>query len=167
MEERWSGTKELARRGPKTGRSRGILPMNLETLFVLSNALVLPFWFLMIVLPHWSWTKRIIGSPLIVLPTALLYVILIIPNLGLVIEGFSNPILADLAAGFSNPEVALLTWLHLLTYDLFGGRWAYLDSQKRRINPWLMAVVLFFLLMLGPFGLVLYLIVRASTTDKS
>jgi len=105
--------------------------------------------------------------PLIVLPTALLYVILIIPNFGFVIEGFSNPTLVELAAGFSNLEVALLTWLHLLTYDLFGGRWAYLDSQKREINVWLMVVVLFFLLMLGPFGLVLYLVVRAAAKTKA
>jgi hypothetical protein len=41
-------------------------------LFELSGALVLPFWVLMTVLPHWRWTQRIIRSPLIsAVPAAL------------------------------------------------------------------------------------------------
>ena len=31
-------------------------------IFSLSSLLVMPFWLLMIVLPHWRWTKRIAGS---------------------------------------------------------------------------------------------------------
>ena len=30
--------------------------MSFDTLFSLSNLLVMPFWFLMIFLPHWRWT---------------------------------------------------------------------------------------------------------------
>src|SRR4029077_8422390 len=35
----------------------------IETLFQISNILVLPFWLVMIALPHWRWTQRIIASP--------------------------------------------------------------------------------------------------------
>ena len=52
--------------------------MPIEAIFARSGLLVLPFWILMAALPHWRWTKRIIGSPLISLPAALLYVWLVL-----------------------------------------------------------------------------------------
>jgi len=41
------------------------------TLFAVTFPLAAPFWALMILLPTWSWTRRIIGSPLIVVPPLL------------------------------------------------------------------------------------------------
>ena len=52
-----------------------------ETLFQLSNLYIMPFWLLMIFLPHWDWTKRIIGSLWFLLPLALAYSLLIVPML--------------------------------------------------------------------------------------
>lgn len=53
---------------------RGVtMNLNYEALFTLSNIVVMPFWLLMIFLPHWKFTKRVIASPLVALPTALLY----------------------------------------------------------------------------------------------
>ncbi|MCB0052120.1 MAG: DUF4281 domain-containing protein, partial [Caldilineaceae bacterium] len=34
----------------------------METLFSLSNLLVLPFWLAMIFLPRWRWTGRVMAS---------------------------------------------------------------------------------------------------------
>jgi Domain of unknown function (DUF4281) len=42
-------------------------------LCTLTFAVAAPFWALMILLPRWSWTARIIGSPLIVLPPLVIY----------------------------------------------------------------------------------------------
>jgi len=50
--------------------------------------------------------------------------------------------------------------VHFLAFDLFVGRWIYLDSRRRQVSPWLMAPLLFLTLMLGPAGLLLYLAVR-------
>lgn len=33
-----------------------------ETLFQLANLYIMPFWLLMIFLPHWSWTHRIMAT---------------------------------------------------------------------------------------------------------
>jgi hypothetical protein len=41
-------------------------------LFGLTFAVAAPFWALMILLPGWSWTRRIVASPLIVLPVVLI-----------------------------------------------------------------------------------------------
>lgn len=134
--------------------------MNFETLFSISNLLVMPFWLLMIALPHWKWTKRIIGSLWIVAPAALLYASLALPQIGGLLGSLMNPTLDGIASVIGTPEGATIGWAHFLAFDLFVGRWAYLDSRDRNISAWLMAPVLFFTLMLGPVGFLAYLIVR-------
>ncbi len=134
--------------------------MSLETLFAMSNLVVMPFWALMILLPHWSVTKRLIGSPLIVLPTALLYVALVLPEMISLTSSLLNPTLDGIAQLLATPRAALIAWAHFLTFDLFTGRWAYLESRAQHFSAWLMAPVLFFTFMLGPLGFVSYLILR-------
>jgi hypothetical protein len=56
--------------------------------------------------------------------------------------------------------------VHFLAFDLFVGRWIYLDSQERRISAWLVAPVLFLTLMLGPAGFLLYLAVRSAVATS-
>ncbi|MCB0074886.1 MAG: DUF4281 domain-containing protein, partial [Caldilineaceae bacterium] len=52
-------------------------------------------------------------------------------------------------------------WVHFLAFDLFVGRWVYLDSRARGITAWLVSPILFVVLMLGPLGFLLYMAVRA------
>ena len=70
----------------------------MDQLFELSSLLVMPFWLLMILLPTWSWTRRIIGSPLIAALPALLYAALVLPRVGPLFALVSGPELATLAA---------------------------------------------------------------------
>jgi hypothetical protein len=133
-----------------------------ETLFQVSNILVLPFWLLMIVLPHWRWTKRIIGSPWIAAPTALVYAILVLPSAGTLLPALAQPTLAGIAALLGTPEAAAIAWAHFLTFDLLTGRWAYLDSGARKISAWIMAPVQLLIFLLGPLGFLLYLPVRST-----
>jgi hypothetical protein len=134
--------------------------MNYELLFTISNIVIMPFWFLMIVLPRWKWTQRIIGSPLIALPLALIYALLVLPQLGSVLLSLSNPTISAIAELLGTPAGVTIGWAHFLAFDLLVGRWAYFDGQVRHIHPLLMAVSLFFILMLGPVGFLLHLIVR-------
>jgi hypothetical protein len=136
--------------------------MSPELLFTFSNILVLPFWVLMILLPRWAVTQRIISSPLIALPTALLYAALVLPQAGSLLGTLANPSLGDIAKLLGTPQAALIAWAHFVTFDLLAGRWAYLESRTRNYRALVMAPVLFFILMLGPFGFLLYLIVRAG-----
>lgn len=136
--------------------------MNLsyEMLFTFSNLVVMPFWLLMIFLPHWKFTKRVLSSPLIALPTALLYVALVLPQAFSLAGSLSNPSLAGITRLLSTSEAVLIAWAHFLTFDLLTGRWAFLESRAQNFNAWLMAPILFLILMLGPLGFVLYLILR-------
>jgi hypothetical protein len=133
----------------------------MDTIFLLSNLLVLPFWFLMIALPRWPWTQRIMASPWIILPPALLYAVLLLSQLDAATQAALTPTLATITSLLGQPAGATIAWLHLITFDLFAGRWAYLDGRERAISPWLMAPLLFLILMAGPLGLLLYLIARA------
>ena len=115
----------------------------------------------MILAPHWRWTQRIISSPLVTMPIALLYVALILPLANELVSASLSPTLATISTTLATAQGATAAWAHLLAFDLFVGRWAYLDSRERRINAWLMALVLCFILLVGPFGFLLYLVVRA------
>jgi hypothetical protein len=135
-----------------------------DQLFQMSNLLVMPFWFLMILLPFWSWTKRIIGSPWIAAPAALLYASLVLPQAGGLLGALANPQLAQIAALLGTPAGATIGWVHFLAFDLFVGRWVYLDSRERKLTAWLVSPILFVVLMFGPLGLLLYLLVRFFLT---
>jgi hypothetical protein len=135
-----------------------------EALFQIGNILVLPFWLLMIVLPHWRWTKRIIGSPWIAAPTALIYAILVLPSAATLLPALTQPTLAGIATLLGTPEAAAIAWAHFLTFDLLTGRWAYLDSRARKISAWIMAPVLLLTFLLGPLGFLLYLLVRSAAS---
>ena len=135
--------------------------MSIDQIFAASGMLVMPFWLLMALLPHWRWTKRIIGSPLISLPAALLYAWLVLPQAGSIWAAVSSPELGPIAALLGSPAGATIAWVHFLAFDLFVGRWAYLDSRERGVSALLMAPVLLLILMLGPIGFALYLGLRA------
>ena len=128
--------------------------------FRLSNVLVLPFWAVMILLPRWRWTARIVRSAIGSVVPAAPYAALVLPRLGEIWSTVSRPTLSGVMTLLASPAGATIAWIHFLAFDLFVGRWIYLDSQERRISPWLMAPLLFLTLMLGPAGFLVYLIVR-------
>jgi Domain of unknown function (DUF4281) len=68
--------------------------------------------------------------------------------------------LAGVMALFDSPGGATIGWIHYLAFDLFVGIWAARNADRRGINRIIQVPVLFFILMVGPFGLVLYLILR-------
>src|SRR5262245_56258063 len=124
----------------------------MDTIFRLSNLLVLPFWALMIVLPRWRWTARIMQSAFGSVAPAGLYAALVFPHLGQIWRAVSSPTLNGVVLLLGSPAGATIAWAHFLSFDLFVGRWIYLDSRAKQISPWLTAPVLFLTLMLGPAG---------------
>jgi hypothetical protein len=118
----------------------------------------------MILLPRWRFTARIMRSPLVSAMPAALYAGLVLRHLGEIWPAVARPTLGGVATLLSSPAGATIAWVHFLAFDLFAGRWIYLDSQERPISAWLMAPVLFFTLMLGPAGFLLYLVLRPIAT---
>jgi len=135
-------------------------------LFQFANLWIMPFWLLMIVLPHWGWTKRIIGSLWIVAPLLLAYALLVLPQALAVLPALMNPTIPGIAGLLGTPTGATIGWIHFLAFDLFVGRWVYLDSRTRQITAWVASPILFLILMFGPFGLLLYLLVRMAFGEQ-
>jgi hypothetical protein len=130
--------------------------MNLEAIFGISNLVVVPFWALMILLPHWRWTRRAMAGIWPVMIPAVIYAILILPQIGSVFGALASPTLGGIATLLGAPSGAAIGWAHFLAFDLFVGRWAYLDSRERRLTAWLASPALFLIFMVGPLGLLIY-----------
>jgi ABA DEFICIENT 4-like len=136
-----------------------------DNLFLFVTVLPLPFWVLMIALPNWRGTQRVMQSRLAVIPLLAVYAVLIIPQLPGILSLFvrAEPVkLDELARFLGRPDATLVAWIHVLAFDLFVGRWAYRDSRQRRIPVWLTAPILLLLMLFGPLGLLLYLLVRTQ-----
>ncbi|MEB3226510.1 MAG: ABA4-like family protein [Synechococcus sp.] len=129
---------------------------NLEIVFNITNLAVLPFWGLMVIVPQWQGTQKLMNS---LVPFALLAVIYIglftvslDPDQAAI---WSNPTLGDLAALFSLPPVMATGWTHFLVMDLFVGRWIYQQGLEQGIfTRHSLALCLF----AGPAGLLSHII---------
>lgn len=134
--------------------------MTYETLFQWSTLLVAPFWGLMIFAPRWEWTKRIIASPWIAAPPAMIFAALTILDLPELLPSLIQPSLDVIMAMFSTPKSALAVWMYFLGFDLFMGRWIYHETQERERSLIWSGVMLTITFMFGPLGFLVYLIDR-------
>lgn len=139
--------------------------MNFDLAFSLVNASVMPAWFLLIVLPHWSGTKTLIHSMLYPLILGLVYTVglgfAVFGGLGAADGGFTT--IAAVRALFSTDIGILVGWTHYLVFDLFVGAWEARDARRRGFSHWLLIPCLFFTFMAGPLGLLLYVVLRSVT----
>jgi hypothetical protein len=138
--------------------------MNPDKLFSLANVIAMCGWILLTFLPRWRYTQTIVTSGLIPLLLSALY-------FTLVILYFDDPegsfgTLDGVMKLFENRYAVLTGWVHYLAFDLFVGTWEVKDSEKHKISHFLVIPCLFFTFMLGPVGLLLYVIVRAIKTKK-
>jgi len=125
--------------------------MTLELLFNGANLFVLPFWALMILLPKWGITQKVMGSLLPFVTLAGLYIYLFATALDpQTAQDFSSTQLADIARLFSNEHIAATGWVHYLVMDLFVGRWIYQEGQ--RTGVWTVHSLIL-CLFAGPMGL--------------
>jgi hypothetical protein len=130
--------------------------MSISQLFNIANLFVLPFWTLMILLPNWGVTRKVMASYLPFVTLALLYIYLFISSITPEsAAALSNPQLADIARFFADEKAAATGWIHFLVMDLFVGRWIYLEGQ--RTGVWTihsLALCLF----AGPMGLLSHIV---------
>ncbi len=140
--------------------------MTPELQFQIVNLLALPFWLLMLLAPTWRVTVWVMGSYIAPAVFAAIYVVMIIPGLIDVLPMLVNPKLDAVAALLGDRRAAVIAWVHFLAFDLFVGRWEYLDARERGLTHWLLAPCLFLTLMLGPLGLLCYLGARLAAPGK-
>ncbi|MEM8610042.1 MAG: ABA4-like family protein [Myxococcota bacterium] len=137
--------------------------MTLESLFAWANYSVIPFWLLLLVAPRWRWTGLLVHGPVVVLLLAPVYAYLLFGYAGTP-ENIDMTSLYGVVEGFSAPSVAAAGWIHYLIFDLFIGAWEARDAMRRRIPHLAVVPCLLATLLVGPLGLLLYVVVRFIAT---
>lgn len=132
--------------------------MTPDRIFKIAKAIALPPWILMIVFPHWSYTKLVIDSYAFPILFAVIYTIFIGMSLGKSKGNFRS--LEGVGSLFRNKNALLAGWLHYLAFDLLVGMYEWRDALANDMPQYLLIPALFFTLMFGPFGFLLYLGIR-------
>jgi Domain of unknown function (DUF4281) len=131
----------------------------LEQLFSICGALAMLGWLLLLLLPRHR-TAHLVAAVGIPLVLALVYVFLIAQYFGSAEGGFGS--LTDVSRLFSNQGLLLAGWIHYLAFDLFIGAWEVRDSQRHRVPHAPVVPCLILTFLLGPIGLLAYLVLRTS-----
>ncbi|MDR6227317.1 ABA4-like family protein [Desmospora profundinema] len=140
-----------------------------ETLFALTSV-AMPFWLLMILLPSWRVTRLLASLAVFPLYLAVLYAVGLVTAIGDTGFGFIQDF--GSAEGvirlLSHPDFALLAWIHLLCFDLAIGHSIYRDNMEHHYVPRpVQSILLFLVLMFGPFGWLCYLAIRRIRRTKA
>lgn len=135
--------------------------MSTDELFLICNYAVMPAWLLLLFLPHHRVTQLLVHAiwvPLILTPFYIWALFFGQPAP----EGASFGSLQGVMLLFQSPTAVLGGWIHYLIFDLFIGAWIVRDAKRRDINHWLTLPILLATLMVGPVGLMLYLLLRLA-----
>lgn len=133
-------------------------------IFQFVNTFVLPGWLLLIFLPKWKWTDKIITG-IIATILAIFYVYYIAKIFTPAdIKSFGS--LQGVMQLFTNETAVLAGWIHYLAFDLMTGLFEIKNAQKHNISHLLIIPCLFFTFMLGPVGLLLFFLIRFIKTKN-
>ncbi|KAI5083864.1 hypothetical protein GOP47_0000033 [Adiantum capillus-veneris] len=133
-------------------------------LFTFGTAFVVPFYTVMILAPHATWTKKLVESSVPYVVLGVLYAYLLIlswspDTLPLMFASkYWLPELPGITRMFSSTLTVASAWLHLLAVDLFAGRQIYLDGLQHAIET---RHSLTLCLLFCPVGMVTHFITKA------
>ena len=132
--------------------------MQPSTIYSIANYGVLPFWILLAVLPHHRVTRMLVHSGLVPGLLGLVYAWMFLSASP---DPEANALsLEGVMQLFDSERVMVAAWIHYLIFDLFVGAWETRDAQRRGIPHLLVIPCLVATLMVGPIGLLLYVLVR-------
>ncbi len=135
------------------------LLMPLEILFKTANYVVLPFWLLLVAAPRWRWTQLLVHGPAVVLLLTPIYAYMLF-GYGASRENIDMTSLYGVMTAFTAPHLVVAGWIHYLIFDLFIGAWESRDAARLNIPHLLVIPCLLATLLVGPVGLLLYVIIR-------
>ncbi len=138
--------------------------MKAEQIFSIASSLTMLSWLMLIVLPRWRFTGKIVLNGAIPLLLSAAYLVLIVLFFGKADGGFDS--LANVMKLFTNEWVVLAGWIHYLAFDLFVGSWEVRDAQAHGISHWFVIPCLLLTFFLGPIGFLLYHILRLFLAKK-
>ena len=143
--------------------------INSETIYLVANWGVIPFWLLLIVFPNHGITnffaQSIIAPILLAAAYGYLSYNLYLDNN--IFDGFElYSGLDGLYSMFANEILLLIFWLHFLAISLFAGAWMVRDARKYFIPRIITIPSLLITYFAGPIGLVIYWFFRILFAKK-
>ena len=144
--------------------------LSFENIYLWTNFGILPFWFMLIIIPNSKFTQFFVNSIILPLILSTIYIYIIYQAILL-----DEPIfdilklylsLDNLYTIFATESFLLIFWLHFLALNLFLGSWISRDGVKHNMARGLVSVPLILVYFTGPLGLVLYWIIRVFYAKK-
>ena len=140
-----------------------------ETIYLIANWGVIPFWLLLIIVPYNGLTNFFVQS---VIPTLLLAIGYVYLSYNLYLENniFDSFELYNgldgLYSMFANETILLLFWLHFLAISLFAGAWIVRDAKRYLLPRLIIIPSLVLTYFTGPVGLLIYWFIRIFFAKK-
>ena len=131
-----------------------------ENIFNGINLIVLLGWVPLFIFPYSRFTRKLLDGLYIPFFLCVFYLYFLSQTKGLFSADFSS--LGGILDLFKNSteESAAAGWIHYLAFDYFVGCWMVSHSIKKEIPYIVFIIPLIFTLFAGPFGLLLFLILR-------
>jgi hypothetical protein len=138
--------------------------MKPDQIFSICNSLALVGWIILIFLKFWSNRDQYVFGIIIVL-LAVIYSWVIFSAIDKnIFTNFST--LNGVSNLFANRQALLAGWIHYLAFDLLAGIYIIRNAEKNNINHWLTTPALMLTFLFGPFGLLLYFLLRWALSRK-
>lgn len=143
-----------------------------DSLFAAANLLALIMWAGLIILPRWPAllsAALYLGVGLLSLAyTAALAGILsgVLQTSGGSGSGLDFGSIEGVRSIFATDAGVTIGWIHYLAFDLFVGIWIARDADAKAFGRWVQAPILLATFLAGPFGLLLWLIIRERRARK-
>jgi len=134
--------------------------MTPDAIFQYCSTLAMIGWLILIIIsPFWEgFDKFLIG--IVITIFAIVYTWLIVQSFNSDdFQKFGS--LDGVMELFTNKTMVTAGWVHYLAFDLLTGIWMKKNSLTYNISHWLLIPCLLLTFMLGPVGLLLYLIIRS------
>lgn len=133
-----------------------------DQIFQICSSIAMAGWLILIVLPGWHAADKFILGIIIML-FALTYSWLLFTSFSFSDMGKFGSLQGVLEL-FRDPTVVTAGWIHYLAFDLLAGLFIRSNGRKHGISHWLVIPCLLLTFMLGPVGVLLYLLIRWMIT---
>lgn len=138
--------------------------MTMDQLFSICSGFAVVGWLLLLFLPRWRWTERLVLSGWWSLLLSVLYLFMIVRFMPGADGGFGS--IADVRAFFREDALLLAGWVHYLAFDLLVGALEVRQAKESNIPHLLLIPALILTFLLGPIGLILFFIIKAVRQRK-
>ena len=136
--------------------------MDLERLFWIAHIPALIGWIALLAAPLFGRQRAIMIARAAGLVLAIFYLLCFLAAPDGLMGVARQYWVGGLGALFADPRLMLLGWVHYLAFDLWVASWEAEEGARLGIPHWLLAPCYFLTFMLGPLGLLLFLVVRAN-----